>query len=280
MSKIEQALKKAEEDRRSAAPVADSVTARQPDQLKPSFSSTSGHSPQGGAQLLETEPLVVLNDMLVSLHKEKSIVTEEYDKLRSTVIALTQGENFKNTFLVTSCASEEGKSLTALNLAISLAREQDHTVLLVDTDLRRPSLHHYLGIEPEVGLVHCLRDGLPLEKAMIKTGLGKLVILPAGEALRDPLDLISSNQMRGIVMELKERYAERYVIFDTPPALPFADAGVLAGMVDAILFIVREGKARKIDIKRTLENFKSHEFLGVVFNDAKELGNKQSYYYY
>jgi len=280
MSKIEQALKKAEKHRRSEAPANNCEKDKQAEQLIPSVSKLPSRSSHGGDILLETEPLVVQNEMLVSLLKEKSIVAEEYDKLRSTIIALTQGEKFYNTLLVTSCASEEGKSLTALNLAISLAREQDHTVLLVDTDLRRPSLHRYLGIEPEVGLVHCLRDGLPLEKAMIKTGLGKLVILPAGEALRDPLDLISSKQMRGIIMELKERYAERYVIFDTPPALPFADAGVLAGMVDALLFVVREGKARREDIQRTLEDFKAHKLLGVVFNDAKSLVKAQSYYYY
>jgi capsular exopolysaccharide synthesis family protein len=170
--------------------------------------------------------------------------------------------------------------MTALNLAISLAKEQDHTVLLVDTDLRRPSVHKYLNITPEVGLVHCLRDGLPIEKALIKTGVGKLVILPAGEALKDPLDLLSSNRMKEIVQELKERYPERYVIFDTPPAYPFADAGVLAAYLDATLFVVREGKAGKSDVEKTIEEFKSHNLLGIVYNDARVFVKSSSYYYY
>ena len=231
--------------------------------------------------LLDVVPLKIDNLMLATAREEKTIVVEEFNKLRSTVIALTNGEQFLNTVLVTSTASEEGKSMTALNLAISLAKEQDHTVLLVDTDLRRPSVHRYLDITPEVGLVHCLRDNLPIEKALIKTGVGKLVVLPAGEALKDPLDMLASKRMKDIVRELKERYPERYVIFDTPPAHPFADARVLAGFLDATLFVVREGQANKDDVIKTLEEFKDHNLLGVVYNDAHVfLKNSGKYYYY
>lgn len=287
MSKIEDALKKAAARRKEGAPeavepgVAGPHAA--PDQGRSKFqragSGTTGRHGDS-AQLLRTPALPVTDSKLVSLHKEKSPVAEQYNKLRSSLIALTQGQELLNTLLITSCASEEGKSLTAFNLAISLAREQDHTVLLVDTDLRRPSLHRFLGLEPEVGLVHCLRDQLPLEKALIKTGLGKLVILPAGEVLSEPLDLLSSQRMRDLIVELKQRYPERYVIFDTPPAMPFADAGVLADMVDCTLFVVREGRASKEDVRRTLEGFKDDNLLGVVFNDARSIGGKQGYYDY
>ena len=230
--------------------------------------------------LLDVVPLKIDHLMLATAREEKTIVVEEFNKLRSTVIALTKGDEFLNTIMVTSTASEEGKSMTALNLAISLAKEQDHTVLLVDTDLRRPSVHKYLDINPEVGLVHCLRDNLPIEKALIKTGVGKLVVLPAGEAVRDPLDMLSSNRMKEIVHELKDRYPERYVIFDTPPSHPFADAGVLAGFLDATLFVVREGKANKQDVVKALEEFKEHNLLGVVYNDARVFFKSTSGYYY
>ncbi|MCK5916270.1 MAG: polysaccharide biosynthesis protein, partial [Deltaproteobacteria bacterium] len=123
-------------------------------------------------------------------------------------------------------------------------------------------------------------DNLPIEKALIKTGIGKLVILPAGEAIMDPVDMLSSNRMKEIVSELKQRYPERYVIFDTPPALPFADAGVLSAIVDATLFVVREGMAQSEDIVKTLEEFKQHNLLGVVYNDAHTILKKQNYYYY
>lgn len=230
--------------------------------------------------LLDVVPIKIDNLMLATARDEKTSVVEEFNKLRSTIIALTSGEQFLNTLLVTSTVSEEGKSMTALNLAISLAKEHDHTVLLVDTDLRRPSIHKYLGLEPEQGLVNCLREELPIEEALIKTGIGKLVVLPAGEAVKDPVDLLSSLKMKEIVKELKERYQERYVIFDTPPALPFADAGILAGFVDSTLFVVREGTANRGDVEKTLKEFKEHRLLGVVYNDAHSFMKKQDYYYY
>ena len=277
MSRIEEALKKAASQRKSPLEkIADSAVLKHPQARPERNASVAGKI---GA-LLDVVPLKINNLMLATAREEKTAVVEEYNKLRSTIIALTKGDKFLNTIMVTSTVSEEGKSMTALNLAIALAKEHDHTVLLVDTDLRRPSVHKYLEISPKAGLVHCLRDNLPIEKALIKTGIGKLVILPAGEAIKDPVDMLSSNRMREIVSELKQRYPERYVIFDTPPALPFADAGVLAGIVDATLFVVREGKATSEDIMKTLEEFKQHNLLGVVYNDAHTVLKKQSYYYY
>ena len=277
MSRIEEALKKVSSQRANRS---ENKSIQRKNPLNGPVNRTK---PAKGLvdSLLNVVPLKITNLMLATAREEKTIVVEEFNKLRSTVIALTKGEKFLNTVMVTSTASEEGKSMTALNLAISLAKEQDHTVLLVDTDLRRPSVHRYLDITPDVGLVNCLRDNMPIEKALIKTGLGKLVVFPAGEAHRDPLDLLASNRMKDIVSELKQRYPERYVIFDTPPAHPFADAGVLAGFLDATLFVVREGKASKTDVIKTLEEFKNHNLLGVVYNDAHVfLKNSNDYYYY
>lgn len=231
-------------------------------------------------KLLDVDRLKIDNIMLAAASDENLGVVEEYNKLRSAVIALTKGEKFLNTLMVTSTVSDEGKSMTALNLAISLAREYDHTVLLVDTDLRRPSIHKFLGINPDAGLIHCLRDNLPIEKALIKTGIGKLVILPAGGSVEDPVDFLSSNRMKEIIQELKTRYPDRYVIFDSPPALPYADAGVLAAAVDGTLFVVREGKADKEDLHKTIEDFKEHNLLGIVYNDAHMILKKQDQYYY
>jgi protein-tyrosine kinase len=277
MSRIEEALKKAAQQRYE----------QQENQADPGIVSVAesrqiplaAKIKQKMSALLDVVPLKIDHLMLATARDEKTAVVEEYNKLRSTLIALTSGETLLNTIMVTSTVSEEGKTMTALNLAISLAKEHDHTVLLVDADLRRPAIHRYLDINPEVGLVHCLRDNLPIEKALIKTGVGKLVILPAGEAIKEPVDLLSSARMKAIVKELKERYPERYVIFDTPPALPFADAGVLAGIVDTTLFVVREGKAKLEDIVETLEEFKRHHLLGVIYNDAHSFVNRQSYYY-
>lgn len=277
MSRIEEALKKAAAIRRNSPPVlldADKIVETKTGlkKLRPVKKNISA--------LLDVEPLTIDNPMLATVNNDKTALVEEFNKLRSTLIALTNGVRFRNTIMVTSTSSEEGKSMIALNLAFSLAKEHDHTVLLVDTDLRRPSVHKYLGLTENKGLVHCLRDNLPLEDALIKTGLGKLVVLPAGEAISDPVNLLSSQRMKQIVRELKERYPERYVIFDTPPAMPFADASILAGIVDAVLFVVREGKADIDDVKKTLKEFTSDALLGVIYNDARTFAKKPSCYYY
>lgn len=276
MSRIEEALKKVANRRKNTA---EDISAAREIESRP-LPESIGTSTKRATSLLNVEPIKVSNLLLATAHEEKTVVVEEYNKLRSAIIALTKGDVFRNTLMVTSTVSEEGKSMTALNLAISLAKEHDHTVLLVDTDLRRPSIHKYLELEPEKGLAHCLREGLPIEDVLIKTGIGKLVILPAGESVNDPLDMLSSNRMKEIVKELKSRYSERYVIFDTPPAGPFADAGVLASIVDSTLFVVREGKAGRSDVQKTLEEFKEHNLLGVVYNDAHMFMKKQDYYYY
>jgi protein-tyrosine kinase len=277
MSRIEEALKKVANRRNS-------VKTDVPVSVEIEVDDTPPVITQKGKErineLLDVPPIIIDNLMLATTREEKTVVAEEYNKLRSAVIALTKGDDFLNTLMITSTASEEGKSMTALNLAISLAKEYDHTVLLVDTDLRRPSIHKFLGIQPEVGLTHCLRDNLPIEQALIKTGIGKLVVLPAGEAVENPVNYLSSNRMKQIVRELKNRYEERYVIFDTPPALPFADAGILAGLVDATLFVVREGRADMEDVQKVLEDFKGRHLLGVVYNDAHTFMKKQDYYYY
>lgn len=279
MSKIEEALRKVASRRETR--LESSAEPLHTPMRKSKVTAASLEAPEKQfEQLLNVAPIKIDNLMLAAARDDKTEVVEEYNKLRAAVIALTKGEKFSNTLMITSTISEEGKSMTALNLAMSLAKEHDHTVLLVDTDLRRPSIHRFLGLKPEVGLVHCLRDNLPIEKALIKTGIGKLVILPAGEAVKDPVNMLSSNRMKEIIRELKERYAERYVIFDTPPALPFADAGVLAASIDATLYVVREGRAQRDDILKTLAEFKDHNLLGVVYNDARTFFKKANYYYY
>ncbi|PLX88175.1 MAG: polysaccharide biosynthesis protein [Desulfuromonas sp.] len=230
---------------------------------------------------LQTDcPVQVDNPLLAALDENYTTVSEEYSKLRAMIVKLTKGETFKNTLMVSSTVSGEGKTLTALNLAIALAREYDHTVLLVDTDLRRPSVHTYLELEPEFGLIQCVKEGIPLDRALIKTGIGKLVILPAGGTLPDPVEFLSSNRFKDLVSELKTRYLDRYVIFDTPPMLPYADAQVLNDSVDSSLFVVREKMVKLQPAKKIIEGLRKTNLLGVVYNDAQSSSANSPYSYY
>jgi protein-tyrosine kinase len=223
--------------------------------------------------------LQIGNPCLVTITDPGSPISEEYKKLKSMILKLTNSGSFRNTLMVTSAASGEGKSITALNLAVTLAQEYDHTVLLVDTDLRKPSTANYLGIEAELGLSDCLTSGIDVGDALVKTGIGKLVVLPAGKRIDNPVELLSSGRMQSFVKELKNRYPDRYVIFDTPPVLSFAEAHALGSIVDGVIFVVREGCASMSNIKEALNLLKNTNILGIVYNSV-EISKFDSNYRY
>jgi len=226
--------------------------------------------PEIDASLFQTaEKCPIDNPYLVTATDPDSLVSEEYRKLKSMVLKFTNNGSFQNTIMVTSSVSGEGKSLTSINLAIALAQEFDHTVLLVDADLRKPSVCDYLGIKSEIGLADCLEDGLAVSEALVKTGIGKLVVLPAGKKVNNPAELLSSNRMTALVKELKQRYDDRYIIIDTPPVLAFAEAHSLGSIMDGILFIVKEGGGTKQNVQEALAMLKDTKIIGLVFNNAE-----------
>jgi exopolysaccharide/PEP-CTERM locus tyrosine autokinase len=181
--------------------------------------------------------------------------------------------------MLTSTVGGEGKTVTALNLALALGQDYDHTALVVDADLRKPAVHRYLGVPSGCGLVQVLRGEASLEQALVKTGLGKMVVLPAGGTASDPLELIASGRMKELVRELKQRYPDRCIIFDTPPILPFAEAHVLSTLVDGVLFVVREGVARVEHVSEALKMLADARMLGTVYNDAASFGGQPNYRY-
>jgi exopolysaccharide/PEP-CTERM locus tyrosine autokinase len=184
------------------------------------------------------------------------------------IIRATKSD-FLNTLMVTSSVGGEGKTLTAINLAISMAQEIDHSILLVDADLRKPAIHHYLGISIEHGLSDYLSGDAELKDLLIRTGIGKLVFLPAGRKIENPVELLSSGRMRELIKELKHRYADRYIIIDTPPIMPFAEALAIGSYVDGVVFVVREGYAQRRTVEEAINLINSFKILGVVFNAAK-----------
>ena len=263
MSRIEKALEKAAQLRNAASVAVNKEQSSEPQwREQQPVQSSPAYQPVGVANVNPN------NLFLTTLNDPDSVASEEYRKLKSILVKMTKGEKFNNVLMVTSAIAAEGKSITSLNLAISLAREFDHTVLLIDADLRRPSIHKYLGIEPGYGLADCLADGVDLGKTIINTGIGKLSVIPAGKVLQNPLEFFTSQKMQDLIAEIKHRYPDRYVIIDTPPYLPFAETRSLSHMVDGIIFVIKEGLASQESIKEALEALKGCNLLGVVFNDA------------
>jgi len=218
--------------------------------------------------------------LLVTLNDPHSPIAEEYRKMKSILVKRTRGENFKNVLMVTSSIPGEGKSITALNLAISLAQEYDHTVLLIDADLRRPTVHTYLNIPVKKGFADCLSGEADLSEVIVATGIGKLSIITAGHGVSNPAELFSSNRMKDLLEEIKHRYHDRYVIFDTPPLLPFAETLSLAHLVDGVVFVVKEQLATQTNVKDALDALKGCEVLGIVYNDTSIAHNLERYYSY
>jgi exopolysaccharide/PEP-CTERM locus tyrosine autokinase len=267
MSRIEEALEKAARLRTTP----DSALDTRPERAKVTAPATEYVMPE--------RMLSVTNELIVTNKDSNSAIAEEYRKLKSIVVKLAKGETFRNTLMITSSVACEGKSVTALNLAITLAQEYDHTVLLIDADLRKPSLHRYLGVNQTPGLVECLMDDLPVAQALVKTGIGKLTLLPTGRRMDNPVELFTSKKMTDFIYEVKHRYPDRFVIIDTTPTLPFAESRFLAQIVDGTIFVVREGICSLVNVAHALEELKSSTIFGVVYNDATRRSSDSGYYY-
>ena len=263
MSRIEEALEKAEKLRSAMFTVSEEK--KSPREHVP--------PPMPGVALKIT------NQLLVSAGHLNTPAAEEYRKLKSAIVRLTKGDGFSNMLMVTSSIGNEGKSITALNLALSLAQEFDHTVLLIDADLRKPSVHSCLGIENKMGLTECLLDGVDVKDAMIRTGIGKLSLLTAGREVRNPAELFTSQRAREFFMELKNRYHDRYIIIDTPPVLPFAETRSLSAVVDGVVLVVKEGEVSLDKISETMECLRGTSLLGIVYNEAANYHSDSHQYY-
>lgn len=175
-----------------------------------------------------------------------------------------------NTLAVVSATPKDGKTFTAINLAIAIAGDTEHTALLVDLDLLNPSVHRRFGIRPEVGIEQCLRGEAPISAALINPhGYPKLRLLPAREPVASSSELLCSERARRIVRELKQRYPDRMVLFDLPPALGADDALAFAPQVDAALVVVGEEHTRREDLLRCFEVLTDTPVIGTVLNASR-----------
>ncbi len=290
MSRIERALEKAARLRNSptAAPLSvKEIEARRSEEQVQKQDEThvekqiEKHAappiPDRGVSLAHVD-----NPMIAILSDPHSPVSEEYRKLKSAVVDFAQQGRFNNVIMVTSSVSCEGKSLTTINLAVTLAQEFDHTVLLIDADLRKPSIHDYLGIKNELGLSDYLAGKAELGSLLIRTALGRLSLLTAGTPQRNPVELFSSQRMKEFVVEIKNRYPDRFIIIDTPPILPFAETRSLTSIADGVIFVVREGHATGENVAEALKSIHKSKLICSVYNDATmaSLDGRSHYYYY
>jgi capsular exopolysaccharide synthesis family protein len=208
--------------------------------------------------------------------EEKSVSAAEYKMLR-TRVSRRMKVNGWNTLAVTSPGQGEGKTLTSVNLAISMAMEIDQSVLLVDLDLRRPSVARYFNCNPPAGISDYFRLDVPIGDILFNPGIDRLVILPGSERVENSSEILSSPKMIQLIEEIKSRYSRRRIIFDLPPVLITDDALAFSPYVDAMLLVIEDGKTKKSELSRAVDLLESSNILGVVVNKAKTQ-NQEVYY--
>ena len=210
------------------------------------------------------------NPALVTATKPHSPASEQFRLLKNNILFPEKG-NPPKTIMVTSASPHEGKSFVAANLAVSIAQSIDEYVLLMDCDLRSPTIHTFFGYaDKEQGLSDYLTNSIPLSSVLKKASVNKLTILTAGRIPSNPSELLSSDQMRRLLHEVKLRYNDRYVIIDTPPPYMTSETNAIARFVDGIILVVRQGKTRTKEVADILDIYGREKILGVVTNFSKK----------
>jgi len=220
---------------------------------------------------------VTTESRLVSLTAKGSLGAEKFRFLGVRLRQLRQNRSVKKV-LITSSIAEEGKSLIAANLALTLASRQQQRVLLLEGDLRRPVLAHRFGLDRQIGLSEALQGEFSPARHICYLEEPKLWFMAAGQPPENPLELLQS----GRLTELMERLATGFdwVIIDSPPLLPLADTTVWARVTDGVLLVAREGKTERQALKQGVEALAQSNFLGVVLNSCSDTDHRNYYQRY
>ena len=300
MSLIERAAKRLEELRRAGVDIPakgaeeagrehaiNPKTSMSPDTAHPALikvdSASSSRSPAGSASHLSRDRIDLDLARLAALgyvtpDMPRSRIADEFRILKRPLIAnasekKTVPTKHGNLIMVTSAVPGEGKTFSAVNLAMSLAMELDRTVLLVDADVARPSLPGLLGLPSTRGLLDVLESrAVDLNHVLLRTNVEKLSILPSGTPHPHATELLASSAMAQLLAEMSTRYADRIIIFDSPPLLVTTEARVLATQMGQIVFVVHAESTLQSDVKRALATIESCPIKMMVLNQARSVG--------
>lgn len=221
----------------------------------------------------------------ISVLGERKQINEEYREIKRKLIAnafgaLAKTLNNPNIIMVTSSRPSEGKTFTATNLALSIAAEQDKTVLLVDADVLKPNVLNTLGLERRKGLMEYLSgDVEDISEVLYPTNIDKLKIIPAGKSHHLSTEMLASQKMHETVDEFANRYPDRIVIFDTPPLIGINESAILANFAGQAVVVVEEGKTKINDIKMSVERLNPEMAIGFVVNKSIHHDTDGSGYY-
>jgi capsular exopolysaccharide synthesis family protein len=232
-----------------------------------SFRDGQGRGAEGASTGSRIARKLIDDPTLVIKNRPDSPLAERYRRLR---LQLEQGSPDstipRQLTVVTSAIPGEGKTTTAVNLALAYAEDRRLRTLLVDADLRRPSVSRFVVRKPTIGLSEVLAGGALLDDVLIELSDSRLWILPSGAPSAMPQALLQRKSFGALIAELRRRFDR--IVIDTPPTVPFTDAAVLASHADGALIVVRAGRTTKTLVRRAKESLKGARGLGVVLNDV------------
>jgi receptor protein-tyrosine kinase len=238
-----------------------------------------------GARTVELDLARLTLTGMVTPDLPRSVIAEEYRVIKRPLIHNAQGKGAGaiangNLIMITSALPAEGKSFTAVNLAMSIAMELDHTVLLVDADFSRPSILAKLGLPPHKGLMDVLvGEVADLSDVLLRTNVEKLSILPAGMPHQRATELIASDAMNRMLDDMASRYAERIIVFDSPPLLATTEARVLASHMGQVVVVVESDRTTHGTVKQALSTIEACPVKLLILNKATEGGRGNLYGY-
>lgn len=278
MSVVEKTLRKIQESRR---PVAEVPVAG---------ADGRGASP-AHAGALERPPVVAVDAValctagLIPPADEERRLSHQYRKIKRPLIANAIGRGAPRlhmgyVIMLASALPGEGKSFTAVNLALSISREKDLSVLLVDGDVAKPQLTRVLGLGGEPGLLDVLRDSrLDVESVIRPTDVPKLSFLPAGVSSADATELLASKRMAEVARLLGQRDGNRIVLFDTPPLVPTTESPALAQVAGQIVVVVRAESTPQPVLLDALSLLEEHPSVSLILNQSQHVATSPYYYY-
>ena len=278
MEKIKEALAKAKQYTKSKPQESRLDLASKVQVVKNSFDDTEnelGNIAYQNTTVVKLDARHLEKNRIVS-HIKNNAITGLFDTLRTQVLQKMEENNWR-TLAVVSPTPGSGKTLTSINLAISIAQQPHKTAVLVDFDLRRPRVANYLGIHTEKSLNDFLSGKAELSEVMVNPGIPRLVILPTQKPVSRSAETLSSSLVANLIKDLKERYKSRVVIFDLPPMLNSDDAMVILPQIDCILMVVSSGMSTETEIEETLHHLPKESLLGVILNRADT--QEKTYYY-
>ncbi|MBC7481999.1 MAG: tyrosine-protein kinase family protein [Rhizobacter sp.] len=211
---------------------------------------------------------------IVTPDAPRSQMADQYRVIKRPLIANAMGkgtplQKHGNLIMVTSALAGEGKSYTSVNLAISIAAEMDNTVMLVDADVARPSLLRMLNLPPSRGLLDLLEGRADMSSVLLRTSIDKLTILPSGSPHPRATELLASDAMRLLLEDMAQRYADRIIIFDSPPLLLTTEARVLASQMGQVVMVVQAERTSRADVQHALSTIESCPVRLMVLNLAR-----------